>query len=93
MAGYDQVLKSFKVMRSLRALRPLRVIGRSEALRVAIGSLFGALPAIFNGITICSLIVFIYAIIGISFFKGKFWSCTLTDPSIETKQDCLNAGG
>jgi len=72
---FVEMLKSLKALRTLRALRPLRLIGRSDALRIAIGSLSVSLPAIFNGIVVCSLIIFIYAIIGISFFKGKFMHC------------------
>ena len=68
----QETLKSFKVLRSLRALRPLRIINRNEGLSLAVGSLFGAMPAIANGMIICFLVVFIYAIIGISLFKGQF---------------------
>ena len=64
-----------KVLRSLRALRPLRVIGRSESLRLGVTSIFEALPAIFNGIIVASLLLSIYAIIGISCFKGSFFYC------------------
>ena len=67
---YQDTLKSFKVLRTLRALRPLRVISKSDGLKLAVGSLYGALPAILNGLIVCGLIVFIYAIIGISYFKG-----------------------
>lgn len=44
---------------------------------MAVGSLFGALPAIANGMIVCCLIVFVYAIIGVSFFKGQFHQCSL----------------
>ncbi len=66
-----------KVLRCLRALRPLRVIGRSESLRLGVTSIFEALPAIFNGIIVASLVLFIYAIIGTSLFKGSFFHCQL----------------
>ena len=46
-------LKSFKVLRCLRALRPLRVISRSEGLKLAVGSLLGAMPSIFTGMIVC----------------------------------------
>lgn len=71
----QQTLKSFKVLRSVRALRPLRVISKNQGLKLAVGSLFGALPAIANGMIVCCLIVFIYAILGVSFFKGQFYRC------------------
>lgn len=80
-------LRSFKILRCLRALRPLRVISRSEGLQIAIGSLGNSLPAIGNGIIVASLIVFIYAIIGISFFKGSFFYCQLKFKSGQLVED------
>lgn len=74
-----KALKSFKVLRALKALRPLRVISKNQGLKLAVGSLFGALPAIANGMIVCLLIVFIYAIAGVNLFKGKFFSCILKD--------------
>mmetsp|Transcript_5497 Transcript_5497/g.8600 ORF Transcript_5497/g.8600 Transcript_5497/m.8600 type:complete len:103 (+) Transcript_5497:4506-4814(+) len=75
----SQTLKSFKVLRTLRALRPLRMISKNQGLKLAVGSLFGALPAIANGMIVCSLFVLIYAIIGINFFKGQFYHCEFHD--------------
>lgn len=97
----EKTLKSFKVLRALKALRPLRIISKNQGLKLAVGSLFGALPAIANGMIVCLLIVFIYAIAGVNLFKGKFYSCVLDDqvrfkeiePQILTKQDCLDADG
>jgi hypothetical protein len=58
------------------------------------------MPAIANGMIVCFLVVFIYAIIGISLFKGQFQSCLFTTEiskeefvKIVTKADCLKAGG
>ena len=73
--AYNKVLKSMKVLRCLRALRPLRVIGRSESLRLGVTSLFEALPAIFNGLIVASLVLFVYSIVGTSYFKGSFFYC------------------
>lgn len=71
-------LGSFKVLRCLRALRPLRVVSRSEGLKLAVGSLLGAMPAIFTGMVVCQLVIFIYATIGVSLFKGRFRRCYFT---------------
>ena len=56
-------------------------------------SLFGALPAILNGVIVCFLIVFIYAIIGISLFKGQFFSCILVWENTDSQpnQDLLRS--
>jgi voltage-gated cation channel len=74
-----KTLKSFKVLRALKALRPLRIISKNQGLKLAVGSLFGALPAIANGMIVCLLVVFIYAIAGVNLFKGKFYSCLIPD--------------
>jgi len=97
----QQTLRSFKVLRSLRALRPLRMISKNQGLRLAVGSLFGAMPAIANGMIVCFLFVLIYAIIGISMFKGTFYHCEFETaelaerylPRINTKHDCENYDG
>ena len=55
------------------------------------------MPAIANGMIICLLIVFIYAIIGVSLFKGLFFHCVFDTeeeneallPEVDTKDDCL----
>ena len=85
----------------MRALRPLRVINKNQGLRLAIGSLFRAMPAIANGMIICLLVVFIYAIIGVSLFKGLFFHCHFEGEEeseglleqVDTKADCLELGG
>lgn len=56
----------------MRALKPLRLIFKNEGLNLAVMSLMTALPSVINGMMVCGLIVFIYAIIGISIFKGRF---------------------
>ena len=102
--GFDEgTLKSFKVLRSIKALRLLRAISKNDRLKLAVGSLFEAIPAISNGMIVCFLIVYIYAIIGVSFFKGQFFQCTYIDKGLEiheqlilettNKEDCLRNGG
>jgi hypothetical protein len=46
--GGGQNLNSFKALRAFRALRPLRMISRSEGLKIAIQALLGSIPAIGN---------------------------------------------
>jgi len=93
-------LKSLKALRALRALRPLRVISRDEGLKLVVNALFSSLPSLFNVMILNALFILIFSILGISFFKGTFHSCSLSDTSfltnldlIDTKFDCLNLGG
>ena len=69
-AKIAQTGRSLKGIRALRALKPLRLIFKNEGLNLAVMSLMTALPSILNGMMVCGLVVFIYAIIGISIFKG-----------------------
>ena len=54
---------------------------------------------------VCQLVVFIYAIIGVSLFKGKFYQCIYRNSPMDTydneelfvdilnEQDCIDSGG
>jgi hypothetical protein len=68
-------LKSLKALRVLRALRPLRVIGRNEGLRLVVNALISSIPAMANVLMVCLLFLMIFAIMGINFYKGTFYSC------------------
>jgi voltage-dependent calcium channel L type alpha-1D len=92
---------SLKVIRTVRAFRALRMISKNASLKLAMASLFGALPAIFSGMLICSLVILVYAIIGVNFFKGGFYYCYtgLVDLSeeivagIDSRKQCEGLGG
>lgn len=90
-------LNSLKSLRAIRALRPLRMISRNEGLKIVINALISSIPAITNVLLICVLFLLIFAIMGVDFFKGAFYSCqglssTLLD-SVTTKENCLSVGG
>ena len=59
-------------MRTLRALRPLRAMAKMEGMKVVVNALVGALPSIFNVLTVCIIFWLIFAIIGVNTFMGKF---------------------
>ena len=71
----DGAFKFMKVLRVVRALRPLRVVRRHPNLRVAVLGLISAIPAI---ISVMPLLMFWYAMwamLGVSTFKGMMYSC------------------
>lgn len=82
----------------MKVIRPLRFISRNQGLRISIRALGVALSGIINAIFILGLFLFIFGIIGINYFSGKYYDCDRTPtkiPSyftIETKWDCLNVG-
>mmetsp|Transcript_75812 Transcript_75812/g.164111 ORF Transcript_75812/g.164111 Transcript_75812/m.164111 type:complete len:115 (-) Transcript_75812:70-414(-) len=66
-------LKALKALRAFRALRPLRMISRNEGLKLIVDALLTAIPALGNVLMVCSLFIFVFAIVGINIFGGKFW--------------------
>ena len=65
----------FKVLRLLRAFRPLRMINRVAGLKLVITALIDALPAFGNVVVLLISIFLVFAILGMSLFMGKFYSC------------------
>lgn len=72
-----RALKVLRTLRILRALRPLRMISRNEGLRLVVNSLLSSIPSMTNVMLVCLLFIMIFAITGIDFFKGKFYSCDI----------------
>jgi len=91
--GSNSSLKSLKALRALRTLKPLRLISRNDGLKVVVLALMNSIPPLANVLVVCGFGVFIFAILGINFFKGRFYSCDIDNDSIQTKHDCEEAGG
>jgi hypothetical protein len=68
-------LAALKALRALRALRPLRVIKKFDNLKLIINALFATLAAMQNVMMVSILFLLIFAIMGVSFFKGQLYSC------------------
>ena len=60
---------------SLRALRPLRILSKSEGMQVVLFLLYMAFPAILAVIFFCSVLFLITGVWGVGLFKGKFGYC------------------
>jgi len=79
-----------KVIRMARLLRPLKIISKNENLKMSINALVVSIPAIGSLMVIVLLFMCIFAIMGVSLFKGKSWYCDtegingLTPREIET---------
>ncbi len=86
---------SFKLVRTFRILRSLRLIGRNEGLKVAVRALLFAIPNILNITVMMLLFHSFFAVICVSYFKGKMHYCTDTydNRSVYHKWECLNEGG
>jgi hypothetical protein len=93
----DTNLNLIKVIRLMKILRPLRAISRNQGLMLSIKALTVAISSIFNVIIVITLFLFILGIIGVNYFKGRFYDCSeirrFSNLHIHTKWDCKNSGG
>ena len=71
----ENALIAAKVLRAMRALRPLRIASRSPGMKVVISALFSAVPAIANVGLVCILFYLIFGILGLNLFMGKMYRC------------------
>jgi len=67
----------FKIMRMIRLMRPLRVIGKNENLKNSIMALYVALPSIFSLLIIVLLVMLVFAIMAVNIFKGRSNYCNM----------------
>ena len=75
----------FKILRLLRAFRPLRMVNRIDGMKLVVMSLYSAMPALGNVCILLFAVFLIFAILGLSLFLGKFQRCT--DP-LSNKNGC-----
>uniref|UniRef100_A0AAR5PWC9 Voltage-dependent L-type calcium channel subunit alpha n=1 Tax=Dendroctonus ponderosae TaxID=77166 RepID=A0AAR5PWC9_DENPD len=75
-----------KILRVLRVLRPLRAINRAKGLKHVVQCVIVAIKTIGNILMVTSLLQFMFAVIGVQLFKGKFSHCT--DGSKLTAAEC-----
>jgi hypothetical protein len=68
----DMELSAMKILRMLRALRPLRFLTHNIELKLIVNALIGSLGGIFNVLIVVAVVFLIYAIFGVSLYSGKF---------------------
>ncbi|XP_053743564.1 voltage-dependent R-type calcium channel subunit alpha-1E isoform X1 [Synchiropus splendidus] len=79
-------IKTIKSLRVLRVLRPLKTIKRLPKLKAVFDCVVTSLKNVFNILIVYKLFMFIFAVIAVQLFKGKFFYCT--DSSKDTEKDC-----
>ncbi|VDP09114.1 unnamed protein product [Schistosoma margrebowiei] len=82
----NQTISAVKILRVLRVLRPLRAINRAKGLKHVVQCMIIAIKSIGNIVLVTFLLEFMFAVIGVQLFKGKFYSCT--DISKHVEEDC-----
>ena len=87
----DTGLPAGLVLRSIHALRPLRLIARVPGLQQVIMLLFEIMPRVGNILLVYCLFLAIFSVLGVQLFAGKLGACA-SDDSYTTKASCLAAG-
>ncbi|XP_037069843.1 muscle calcium channel subunit alpha-1-like isoform X3 [Pollicipes pollicipes] len=75
-----------KILRVARVLRPLRAINRAKGLKHVVQCVIVAIKTIWNIMLVTCLLEFMFAVIGVQLFKGKFFMCN--DNSKLVEEDC-----
>eukprot|EP01051_Picozoa_sp_SAG22_P011938 SAG22_NODE_1195_length_5200_cov_2.280533_1_plen_1405_part_01 len=81
----------FIVLRTFRVLRPLRLIKHNPGMRVIVNTIIQCLPMVASVTILVMLMMFIFAVLGVAFFAGQFYSCA-SDESLN-EVDCIAAYG
>uniref|UniRef100_A0A665UI90 Sodium channel protein n=1 Tax=Echeneis naucrates TaxID=173247 RepID=A0A665UI90_ECHNA len=90
MLGYSE-------LRTLRAVRPLRVLSRFQGIRVVLQTLSVTLPSMFDALLVVWFIWAIFSVVGVNLFAGKFHYC-LNETSqevnvhmdVNNKSECMS---
>jgi len=87
--GSKANLKNFstiKSLRVLRVLRPLKTINRVPKLKAVFDCVVNSLKNVLNILVVYGLFQFIFAVIAVQLFNGKFHYCT--DETKLVQEDC-----
>ncbi|XP_014668456.1 PREDICTED: voltage-dependent calcium channel type A subunit alpha-1-like [Priapulus caudatus] len=76
-------LNTIKSLRVLRVLRPLKTIKRVPKLKSVFDCVINSLKNVLNILIVYLLFQFIFAVIAVQLFSGKFWYCTDLSKNIE----------
>ena len=78
-----------KTMRLLRALRALRMMTHMEGLKMLVSSLVDSALSLSAVLAVTLVIWTVFAIIGTTFFKGTFWSCSDRSGVVTHRPQCI----
>ena len=84
MALTNVEIDAIKILRMLRALRPLRFITHNVAMKLIVKALIGSMGGIFNVLIVVAVVFLIFAIMGVNFFAGKFFYCSVDEFILHT---------
>jgi len=96
---FDADIGFIKVIRLLRVLRPLRMISKNPGMKIAVESIIKSIPHIGHLLLISFMFLGLFSIIGVTFFKGLFYYCDMSNVAtdqqhkIHTMWECMDYGG
>jgi hypothetical protein len=64
-----------RTVRAFRALRPIKLISKHAGIKHVVNCILMSVPPALNVSLVCSLFFFVFAIVGVELFKGKFARC------------------
>ncbi|XP_016130712.1 calcium channel, voltage-dependent, N type, alpha 1B subunit, a [Sinocyclocheilus grahami] len=76
-------ISTIKSLRVLRVLRPLKTIKRLPKLKAVFDCVVNSLKNVLNILIVYILFMFIFAVIAVQLFKGKFFYCTDESKGLE----------
>jgi voltage-dependent calcium channel N type alpha-1B len=82
--------KSLKKLVLIRVLRPLKTINRVPKLKAVFDCVITSLRNVFNILIVYMLFQFIFAVIAVQLFNGKFFYCTDLSKYYENKCKLVN---
>ena len=77
-----------RALRTMRVLRPLRVISRVPELKVVVNALLNSVPGMGNVFLVSMLFWVIFGILGMQLFMGAFSRCS--DENVDARVDCVD---
>jgi len=80
---------ALKPMRTIRILRPLRMVSRFPELKLVVDALMSSVPETLNVLVISCLFLLIFAVFGVNYLKGTFNSCVTDDCPLIADDDVL----
>lgn len=75
----DVNIGGIRVIRTLRVLRPLRAVKRSPGMKKVVGAMLDSVSEISGLLAAAGMILFCFAVMGVSFYKEQMNYCTDTD--------------
>ena len=89
LPGDGDSMKFLRVLRTVRALRPLQAVNKWPGLRTVVQSLANSIPSIMIVNTLALFFIMVFGILFVQLFAGALHSCS--DDAAHAKLECIGA--